>query len=79
MTLLRDIAQTLLGMFLTDARLTIAILALVALVAGLILKLGVDSLVGGGILLAGCLVILVEAAVRETRRRKPLPTIQAER
>ena len=70
MTLLRDVARMLLGMFLTDARLSIAILALVTLVAGLILKLGVDSLVGGGILLAGCLAILVEAAARETRRRR---------
>jgi len=72
MSLLRDVAHELLGMFLTDARLTVAILALVALVAGLILKLGVDSLVSGGILLAGCLGILVEAAVRETRRRRML-------
>lgn len=72
MTLLRDIARTLLGMFLTDARLTIAILALVTLVAGLILNLGVDPLVGGGVLLVGCLAILVEAAARESRRRKPL-------
>jgi hypothetical protein len=72
MTLLRDIARTLLGMFLADARLTIAILVLVTLVAGLILILGVDSLVGGSVLLAGCLIILVEAAVRETRRRNPL-------
>jgi hypothetical protein len=72
MILLRDIARTLLGMFLADARLTIAILVLVTLVAGLILILGVDSLVGGSVLLAGCLIILVEAAVRETRRRNPL-------
>lgn len=69
MTLLRDIAKELLGMFLADARLTGAILALVLLVAGLILSLGVDPLVGGGTLLVGCLAILVEAAVRETRRR----------
>ena len=70
MTLFYEIARTLLGMFLADARLTIVILALVTLVAGLILNLGVDSLVAGGVLLVGCLVILVEAAVRETRRRR---------
>lgn len=70
MTLVRDIANELLGMFLADARLTCAILALVLLVAGLILGLGVARLIGGGALLAGCLAVLVEAAVRETRRRR---------
>ena len=69
MSLLRDIAHELLGMFLADFRLTVAILALVLLVAGLIFSLGVQPLIGGSVLLAGCLVILVEAAVRETRRR----------
>ena len=69
MSLLRDIAHELLSMFLADFRLTVAILALVLLVAGLIFSLGVQPLIGGSVLLAGCLVILVEAVVRETRRR----------
>lgn len=72
MTLLRDIVNELIGMFLADVRLTTAILVLVLIVAGLTLSLGVAPLIGGGTLLVGCLVILVEAAVRETRRRRRL-------
>lgn len=72
MTLLRDIAKELIGMFLADARLTGGILALVLLVAGLISSLGMKPPIGGATLLAGCLAILIESCVRETRRRKPL-------
>lgn len=69
MILLRDIVNELISMFLADARLATAILLLVLIVAGLTLSLGVEPLIAGGTLLIGCLVILVEAAVRETRRR----------
>jgi len=69
MTLLREIAGELIGMFLADSRLTAAVLALVALVAGLVLALGLDPLIAGGVLLIGCHLILVEAALREARRR----------
>lgn len=72
MTLLRDIANELISMFLADVRLVTAILLLVLIVAGLTLSLGVEPLIAGGTLLVGCLVILVEAAVRETRRRRRL-------
>ena len=71
MTLLREIARELVGMFLADARLTLAILTLVAIVAGLILALGLDPLLGGGALLLGCHLILIETAFREARRRRP--------
>lgn len=69
MMLLRDIAAELLGMFLADARLSIGILALVAIVAGLTGSHTVAPLIGGGALLVGCLVILVVAAWRESRHR----------
>ncbi len=68
--LLREIGSELLGMFMADARLSGAILALVAIVAGLILALGVNPLLAGGALLVGCHLILVEAALREARRRR---------
>jgi predicted RNA methylase len=71
MTLLRDIASELVGMFLADARLTCAILILVALVAVLISGIGMDAGAGGAILTIGCLLILVEAAAREARKNKP--------
>lgn len=70
MTLVRDIASELLGMFLADARLSHAIVALVLLVAGLVRFAGVEPLIGGALLLAGSLLILVEAAAREARNRK---------
>lgn len=72
MTLLQDVVRELLGMFWTDARLTGAILALVLLVGGVIQGLDMEPLIGGGTLLVGCLVILLEATVRETRRRRRL-------
>ena len=70
MTLLRDIANELVGMFLADSRLSGAVLALVRIVAALTNSLGVEPLIGGGVLVAGCPLILVEAAFREARRRR---------
>jgi hypothetical protein len=70
MTLLRDIANELTGMFLADARLSGAILTLVLIVAGL-LAFGVEPLIGGALLLVGCHAVLIEAVVREARRRRP--------
>ena len=68
MSLIVDVVKELVSMFLADARLSIATLALVAVVAGLVATLHVGPLVGGSMLLIGCLVILVEAAAREARR-----------
>jgi len=67
--LLRDIAKELLGMFLADARLTGAILLLIAVVAALTESHAVRPLIAGGLLLIGSLGILVMAAWRESRRR----------
>lgn len=69
MNILRDVARELLGMFLADARLTTATLALVALVVGLVVAMKIEPLLGGGLLFLGCLAILVEAAIREARHR----------
>jgi hypothetical protein len=68
MSLLREVAKELLGMFLADARLATATLVLVAVVAGLVIAMKVEPLLGGSVLFLGCLVILVEAAIREARR-----------
>ncbi|HZS83816.1 MAG TPA: hypothetical protein VFA50_13155 [Stellaceae bacterium] len=69
MSIIAEVAKELLGMFLADARLTTTTLALVAIVAGLVVALRVEPLLGGGVLLLGCLAILVETVVREARRR----------
>jgi len=69
MSILADLGKELGGMFWADARLTTSILLLVAGVGGLILAVRSDPLLGGGILLLGCLAILIEAAFREAKRR----------
>jgi hypothetical protein len=69
MTLLLEVAKELFSMFLADARLTVATLVLVGLVAVLVLTIGVPPSVGGALLAIGCVLIVVEAAVREARRR----------
>ena len=69
MSIIGDVFKELLGMFLADARLTLATLCLVAIIGGLVSGLRVDPLIAGGVLLLGCLAILVEAATREARER----------
>ncbi|MEQ9334563.1 hypothetical protein [Thalassobaculum sp.] len=69
MSLLKDVLAELLGMFLADLRLSIAVLLLVGLVALLVDRAVVDPLVGGGMLLAGCLTILATVTAAAARRR----------
>lgn len=68
MSILVDVAKELFGMFLADAKLTAATLVLVAIVAALLAGY-VEPLVGGAVLLLGCLALLIEATVREARHR----------
>lgn len=67
MGMLKEVLAELIGMFVGDARLTIPILALVAASAALINLAGVDPLLGGGILLIGCLLLLIENVHRSAR------------
>ena len=68
MSIIGDVSKELLGMFLADARLTIATLFLVAIVAGLVVAVR-DPLFAGSVLITGCLAIVAEAACREARQR----------
>lgn len=70
MSIITEVAKELLGMFLADARLTCATLVLVVLVAALALIFHVEPLWAGGVLLLGCVAILVETATREARIRR---------
>lgn len=70
MTIFKDVLAELLGMFLSDARLSAAILAVVGLAAALIRLAGLPPLAGGAVLLAGCLVVLTQSVRREARRRR---------
>ncbi|MDP4796885.1 MAG: hypothetical protein NWR87_08225 [Rhodospirillales bacterium] len=61
MSILKDVFVELFSMFVGDARLTISILILVGIVA---------ALASGGVLLIGCLAILIESVLREARVRR---------
>jgi hypothetical protein len=68
MSLVRDVAKGLLGMFVGDAALSSAILAVVA-GAALVIKTEVASTqLGGALLFAGCLAVLVGSLFRGARR-----------
>jgi hypothetical protein len=69
MTIIGDVLKELLGMFLADARLTLAILLLVGAVAGAVAVLHAGPLLAGSALVFGCLLILVETVSREVRTR----------
>jgi hypothetical protein len=64
MTMLRDLAAELVGMFAGEKRLTLAVLALIAAAGALVDFIGVDPLLGGIALLLGCLALLVESVLR---------------
>jgi hypothetical protein len=58
MNLIKSILKELLSLFVDDGNLALQVLALVLVVAGLVKGLGLHPLAGGGLLLAGCLLIL---------------------
>lgn len=69
MSILKDVLAELLKMFVSDARLTAAILAVVAVTAALNRATSLSSLVGGGFLLVGCIAVLVTVVRIEARQR----------
>jgi hypothetical protein len=68
MSIFKEVFSELLSMFITDARLTLTTLLLVGLVAALTQFLHVQSLIAGLLLICGCVLIIIEAALRETRK-----------
>jgi len=69
MSILKDVLSELFKMFVSDARLTAAILAVVAGSAVVIRASGLSPLVGGMVLLFGCIGVLMAAVRREARHR----------
>jgi hypothetical protein len=67
MTMLKELAAELIGMFVVERRLTISVLAIVAMVASLVDFIGVAPLLGGAALLLGSLTLLVESVLRGAR------------
>jgi len=69
MSILKDVLSELFKMFVSDARLTAAILAVVAGTAVLTRGTSLSPLVGGLALLVGCIAVLIVAIRREARDR----------
>ena len=69
MTILRELAAELIGMFFGETRLAAALLALVATTGLLIDFAGLDHLMAGAMLLFGSLALLVVSVCRAARPR----------
>jgi hypothetical protein len=69
MTVLKEVAAELIGMFVAEKQLTIAILGVVIVAGWLANFTDLDPLVGGTALLLGCLALLVESVFRGARTR----------
>jgi hypothetical protein len=70
MTIIKDVLAELFSMFVSDARLSIAILAVVACAAIATRVAGPATLLAGGILLTGSIIVLIASVRREAKRRK---------
>ncbi|MBV8590545.1 MAG: hypothetical protein JO212_10890 [Acetobacteraceae bacterium] len=69
MTMLKDLAAELFGMFFAESWLALSVLALVAVTGVLIDFAGTDRLVGGAILLFGSLILVVASICNAARAR----------
>ena len=69
MKIIQEVLAELFSMFWADARMTSAILILVAIAAVVLKFTSINPLVVGFVILLGCLVIVIEAALRETHKR----------
>ena len=67
MTVLKEVVAELIGMFIAERRLTIAVLAVVAMAACLVDFTDLDPLVGGTVVLFGCLILLIASVCRSAR------------
>ncbi|TPL93846.1 hypothetical protein [Mesorhizobium sp. B2-3-12] len=71
MNVLRLVAREFLGMFVDDGSLALLALVLVGAVTAGVKLLALPPLLGGALLLVGCLAILLQSvrrAARQTRR-----------
>lgn len=69
MSLVDMVWKSLIGLFIDDEFLAIAIVLVVALTSVLILLVGVPPLLGGGFLLLGCLAALALGVWRTAGRK----------
>jgi Flp pilus assembly protein TadB len=69
MNALRTAFAELVGLFIDDGALALAVLVLVGVVAAAVRWAGLPALTGGVLLLAGCLAILAESLHRAARAK----------
>ena len=69
MNLIKMIWHETLGMFVDDGALALQAMVLIAAVAASVKLLGMSALLGGVLLLVGCLVVLALSLLRKTRGR----------
>ncbi|TPJ69580.1 hypothetical protein [Mesorhizobium sp. B2-6-2] len=67
--MIRLVFNELVGMFVDDGNLALLALILIALITAAVKFLGLPPLVGGFLLLAGCLAILLQSTRRAARGR----------
>ncbi|CDX41528.1 conserved hypothetical protein [Mesorhizobium sp. ORS 3359] len=67
--MIRLVFKELVGMFVDDGNLALLALILIALVTAAVKLLGLPPLIGGLLLLAGCLAILLQSTRRAARDR----------
>ena len=70
MNAVRLVAREFLGMFVDDGNLALLALVLVAAVAAAVKLLALPPLLGGALLLVGCLAILLQSVRRAARAIK---------
>jgi hypothetical protein len=67
MTVFKEVVAELIGMFVSERRLTIAVLGIVTVAGCLPNFTDLDPLVGGTTMLLGCLILLIESVWRAAR------------
>jgi hypothetical protein len=68
MNILRTAINELVGMFIDDGSLALFVLILILAITGAVKLLALPPLLGGVLLLVGCLAILVQSVHRAARR-----------
>jgi len=67
MTVLKEVAAELIGMFVAEKRLTLAVLGVVTVAGCLVNFTDLNPLVGGTVVLLGCVILLIENVWRSAR------------
>jgi hypothetical protein len=67
MRMLNELTAELIGMFVAESRMTLLVLAIVAMVGLLVGFGGLDPPLGGAALVLGCLILLIESICRSAR------------